>query len=124
MNASTKTGDRFWAGLSFGILVMFSLANLFILIFAVPKFGQIYQDIAPGKPLPFATILILAGRLAIFLPNISWLIICAYLLHRDSRHSILIINLATIWNFLQLGTTLVALFMPMAGGTITGMAGP
>ena len=121
MNAPRQNSDRFWTGLSFGVLLVFSAANLFILLFIVPKFGQIFADALPGKPLPPVTVLILTGRLFILVLNVALLILCAYLTYHRSRRSILVLNLATIWNFLQVGTTIIALFMPMAG-TITGMA--
>jgi hypothetical protein len=121
MSTPSRSADRFWAGVGFGVLIVFSAANLILLLFVVPKFGQIYADALPGKPLPPVTDFILAGRLAIVLINVAWLLVCGYFLHRRNRHSIFLINLATIFNFLQVGTTVIALMMPMVG-TTTGMA--
>ncbi len=121
MTTPVKTEDRFRLGLGFVVLVGFSLVNFFILLYAVPKFGEIYADALPGKPLPLVTEIILGGRLAIILFNAAWLAICGYLLRRRNRHSILLINLASICNFFEIGVTIVALMMPMVG-TITGMS--
>ncbi len=97
------------------------MVNIYVLVFVVPKFGQIYADALPGRPLPFLTETILAWRLAIILINVAWLVICGYLAHRRSHRSILLINLATFCNFVQVGITFAALVMPMVV-TITGMS--
>ncbi len=121
MNAPHRIPNSFWAAFGFSILLVFSAANLFVLIFAVPKFGVIYQDALPGKALPVVTEFILAGRFLIALVNVAWLILYVYLARQRNRHSILALNLATTWNFLQVWATLAALMMPMVG-TITGMS--
>jgi hypothetical protein len=116
MSASpSRHPDPFWTGMSLGVLLVFTAANVFMLLFIVPKFGQIFADAMPGKPLPPVTELILSGRLIIMALNGALVILCAYLVQRGNRQSILLINLATIWNFIQIGATVIALFMPMVG---------
>ena len=115
--------DPFWTGFSLGILHVFSLANIFLLVFVVPKFGQIYADALPGKPLPVATSMILDGHLVILILNLAWMIFCIVLARSQSRRANLCTNLGTVWNILQAGITVIALYMPMVGD-LTGMSGP
>jgi hypothetical protein len=105
--------DQFWVGVSMGILFLFSAANIFVLLFMVPKFEQIFADTLPGKPLPTVTEFILTARVGLGLINMFWLIFGSVLVRQQKRYAILWINVGTIWNIFQIVSTTIALFMPM-----------
>jgi hypothetical protein len=104
-----KDTTRFWRWLSFSILAGFTLANLYLLLFAAPKFDQIYQDALPGRPLPLATEVILGGRIIFAMLNVLWLLFCSYSMHSKSPRWTFFINVATAANGLQSIVTVIAL---------------
>ena len=118
-----STGTRrFWIGVSLGILFIFSAANIFVLLFMVPKFEHVFEDALPGKPLPSVTAFILAYRILIAFATLGWPCLGAYLVRRQTAHPIAWINIGLILSLLQLGITIIALFMPMVG-TTEGLGG-
>jgi type II secretory pathway component PulF len=118
---STKT-KRFWIGVSLIILFLFSAANVFLLLFIVPKFEQIFADTLPGRPLPTVTEFIITGRIVIAIVTLGWPILGAILLRQRKSSAILWINIGIVWTFFQIGITTIALFIPMTmGGDIFGM---
>jgi hypothetical protein len=121
--AGSARHDAWLLGLSFGMLIFFVVANLFVLVFAVPKFEQIFQDALPGKPLPSATTFIIGYHFLLAIFAAAWLIFCAVLSWFRNHHSILFINLGMIWFFLQGSAIVIALFMPMVDD-IQGLAEP
>jgi type II secretory pathway component PulF len=98
-----------------------SSANVFLMLFIVPKFQGIYADALPGKPLPAATEFIISGHTLIAAANFLILIVCLALMARKWRYAALLTDLSSVANFLQVAVTVIALFMPMVGIT-TGMA--
>jgi len=114
---SLKT-NQFWFGFSMGILVVFCAVQLFLLLFVVPKFAQIFHDAMPGQTLPRATAFIITGRIALMIIDSSWPVLGAYFIRKQERYAMLWINLGIIWTLLQIGITILALFVPM-GGIIT-----
>lgn len=111
---STET-KQFWIKVSLVILFILSSGNIFLLLFIVPKFEQIFADALPGRPLPGITEFIFTARIAIALIDLSWPILGTILLRQQKSYAILWINLGIVWTFLQVGSTVIALFMPMVG---------
>ena len=105
-----------------GVLLVFTAANVFILLFVAPKFVQMYDDAVPGMPLPFLTKLIFAGRIAFVAMNVGWLAFCFYLARRHRANTIWFVNVGTIWTFAQVWVTVAALIQPLSTGPIVGMA--
>lgn len=99
------------------VLFVISAANIFLLLFIVPKFEQIFADALPGKPLPTVTNFIIAGRVILAIAALGWPLLGTYLFRRQKSYAVLLINIGTIWTFLQIGITVIALFMPMVGTT-------
>jgi hypothetical protein len=106
---------HFWLGVSLVILLFFSAACVVLMLFIVPKFEQIYQDALPGKPLPLVTLFIILHRIAITLFDLAWPILGIYLFRVQKNYAILWINVGILFFFLQIGITVIALFMPMIG---------
>lgn len=109
------------AEVGLGILFLLSAANAFLLCYVVPKFEQIFADTLPGKPLPGITDFIIDDRIALILFVIALPILTLIMFWQRRRHAIILINLGIIWFLLQGGFTVFAIFVPMAGGIITGM---
>ncbi len=105
-----------------GVLLVFTAANVFILLFVAPKFVQMYADAVPGMPLPFITKLIFAGRIALIAVNVGWLAFCIHLARRHRANTIWFVNVGTIWSFAQVWVTVAALIQPLSTGPIVGMA--
>ena len=118
----SKTPDLFWTGVSLGVLLVFTAANVFVLLFIAPKFGQLYADAVPGMPLPFPTKLIFAGRFAFVALNVGWLSFCIYFARRHRAHTIWFVNVGTIWTFAQVWITIFALMQPLSTGPIVGVS--
>jgi hypothetical protein len=112
----------FWCKVSLGILGLLCAANIFVLLFIVPKFAQIYADAFPGMTLPKVTEFINRERLPLILFTLALAIPALLMFWRGRPYAILWINLWIIWFFLQGGITVVALFLPMLhAGDIYGM---
>lgn len=117
---STET-KRFWIKFSLVSLIIISVANIYLLLFMIPKFEQIYKDALPGRQLPPLTEFIITARFALMIIALGWPILGTLLLRLQKPYAILWINIGIIWTFLQFGISFVALFMPMIG--ITGTMG-
>jgi hypothetical protein len=91
------------------------------MLFIVPSFEQIFADALPGKPLPPVTVFIIAARFALAMIDLGWPVLGTVLIRQQKRYAILWINIGIVWTLLQIGITVIALFMPMAGGIIVGM---
>jgi len=122
MSEPEPKADQFWSGVSVGILFVVSAVNLFLLLFLVPKFKEIFADALPGKQLPTITEFILAGRIALVFVALAWPIMGTILIRLQKRSAMLWIVVGTLWTILQIGITVVALIVPMEDMTdITGM---
>jgi len=113
--------SRFWVRVSMVILMLLGAANVFLMLFIVPKFEQIYADALPGRPLPPITIFVITARIVLAIIALGWPILGAVLVQQQKRSAILWNNIGIVWCFLQIGVTTIALFLPMVG-TITGMS--
>jgi len=61
ISSRSNEPSRFWMKVCLIILFVFSAANIFLPLFIVPKFAQIFADALPGKPLPFVTEVIISA---------------------------------------------------------------
>ena len=104
------------------ILIGLSAINIFLPLFIVPKFEQIYQDAIPGMPLPGITVFIIAARFPLALVALAWPIAGIITVWRRQRAAVWIIKLGYLYFFLLIGVTVIALFMPMTSGIIIGMS--
>jgi hypothetical protein len=111
-----KRGPIDWSALAF--LLAISGANLFIMLFILPKFQQIYADMLGPKAnsSPSPTFLLIHWRflfesLAFAWPAIGILTICRASI-RIARLSVSALILAAL---IQAGFTTIALFLPLAG---------
>jgi len=112
---TTKT-KRFGARVSLVILFVLSVACIFLQFFIIPKFEQIYQDALAGSgPLPPLTQFIITARMAFAIIDLGWPILGTVLISQRKPSAILWINVGIIWTFLQIATTVFALFKPMVG---------
>jgi hypothetical protein len=120
MSASLET-KRAWPIASIVILLGLGAINIFLPLFVVPKFEQIYQDALPEMPLPGITVFIITARFPLALVAFAWPIIGIITVWRRKRAAIWIINLGYLYFFLLIGITVIALFRPMImTGIITG----
>ena len=119
--ASRSNGPRRpWVSLV--ILFVFSATNIFLPLFIVPKVAQIYADALPGKPLPFVTEVIISVPILWALMALIWSLPAVLSFWRRKDYAILLINVGMLLTCLQIGITVLALFMPMTGGLIVGMS--
>ena len=114
--------NRAWPIASIVFLLGLGAINIFVSLFIVPKFEQIYQDALPGMPLPGITVFVIAARFPLALVALMWPIAGIITFQRRKRAAIWIIKLGHLYFFLLLGVTVIALFMPMTGGIIVGMS--
>jgi len=116
---------QFWIKVSLVILFLFSAADIFLMLFIVPKFEQIFADIAPGKPLPNVTTIIFSGRIVIAIITSCWPILGTIFFKRRKPFAILWINIGIVVMLLLGGITVIAVFLPMVSlGDIYGTPGP
>jgi hypothetical protein len=109
----TLETNRAWPIASIVTLLGLGAINIFLPLFIVPKFEQIYQDAIPGMPLPGITVFIIAARYPLALVAFAWPIAEIIAVWRRQRAAIWIINLGYLYFFLLIGVTVIALFMPM-----------
>jgi hypothetical protein len=112
---------RFWIVTSLITLLLLGAVNMFLMLIVVPKFSQIYVDALPGRPLPWLTGFIITARYALAIVPMAWPALGAELARERVRSALVWINLGIAWSFLQIGITVLALFMPMVGST-TGLS--
>jgi hypothetical protein len=120
MSASPET-SRAWPIVSLVILVGFGAINIFLPLFIVPKFEQIYADALLGKPLPGITEFIIAARIPLALVALAWPVTGILAVWKRYRAAFWIINLGYLFFVALIGVTVIALFIPMEPGIITGM---
>jgi hypothetical protein len=120
MGDSKEERRQFWIKVSLVFLILFSAANVFLMLVIVPKFMQIYGEALPGMPLPEVTVFVITARVGLAVLDLGWPILGSLLMWNRNRYSILWINIGLIWTFLQVGVAIFALFIPLAGGLITG----
>jgi hypothetical protein len=104
---------RFWIRVSLVILFILGVGNIFLQIFIIPKFEQIYKDALPGMQLPPLTEFIITARFALAIIDLGWPILGSFLVRLQKPYAILWINIGIIWTFLQIIITTIALFKPM-----------
>jgi len=111
-------------GIILGLIILFGVSAccIFLMLFAVPKFEQIFADALPGRPLPLLTSFFISARMGLAFINLAWPILGTYLFVKKAPSTALWINLGIFWSFLQFGLTVFALFLPMASDGITGMS--
>lgn len=125
--SEAPANDNWWkTGGKIGLWVIFFLSsffNIFTAVFITPKFEQIFQDALPGKPLPTVTELLLGFHPFVIAVTVLWPVLglLAILFPKRTSSSIWIIVCLLLLVILQVGVTIIALFMPMIG-TTTGMA--
>ena len=110
-SAETK---QFWIWVSLVTLFLSSSVNIYLLLFVVPKFEWIFAEALPGMPLPPVTVFIIAARIGLAVIALGWPIIGSVLVNQQKTYAILWINIGLIWTFLEIGTVVIALFMPMS----------
>lgn len=114
--------NGFWVGVSVGVLFVFSFANIVLVLFAVPRFEQIFADALPGKPLPSVTEFIITSRFVLLLIALGLPIAGAVLVRLKKPYAFWCINFASVWTVCQIGITILALYMPVAGTLSDGGA--
>src|ERR1700727_1254735 len=70
---------RFWIRVSLVILFILGVGNIFLQIFIIPKFEQIYKDALPGMQLPPLTEFIITARFALAIIDLGWPILGSFL---------------------------------------------
>jgi hypothetical protein len=121
MGDAKEERRAFWIGVIIGLLFLFSAADIFLLLVSVPKFEQIFQDALPGKPLPSATVFFITYRVALLSLAVGRPALAYFLVRQRKPYAIIWIGIGTLWTILELATGVIAMFMPMVGGT-TGMS--
>ena len=112
---------RGWLIFSLVFLAALGAFNIFLPLFIVPKFEQIFQDALPGKPLPEVTDFIIAARIPLALVALIWPVAGFVAVWRRKRAALWIINLGVVFFLALTAITVFALFIPISGGLITGM---
>jgi hypothetical protein len=107
--------DRFWFWFSVVFLFSLSAGNIFLSLYIVPKFEQIFAEALPGKPLPEVTEFVITGKFLLAIFTLCWPIITGLLIRLRKPGAIWWINIGIIWNILQISITILALFIPMIG---------
>ena len=120
MSDSAET-NRSWPVVSLVTLLVLGAINIFLPLFVVPKFEQIFQDALPGKPLPGITLFLIAARIPLALIALAWPMAGIIAVWRRHRAAIWIVSLGLLFFFALIPITIFALFMPMNTG-ITGMS--
>jgi hypothetical protein len=111
MTAAPKS-SRAWPIVSLVILLGMGAFNLFLPLFIVPKFEEIYAEALPGMPLPVLTRFIIAARIPLMLIALAWSMAGIAAVWRRSRAAIWIVNFGLLFFFALIWITTVALLMP------------
>ena len=122
--SSNEISGRIWVRLGAGgVPFLFSLINIWATAFAVPQFRLIYQETIHGLSLPSLTEGLLEFQTWWICLACLWLAlgIGAILIPKNLRTSLSISLLLLIIIALQIGVTVVAPFLPMTGGPISGL---
>jgi len=106
---------RAWASVNLVILIGMGAINVFLPLFIVPKFEQIFQDALPGQPLPEFTRFVIAARIPLALISVVWPVAGIIAVWRRQRAAIWIVSLGLVFFFAMIQVTVVALIMPMGG---------
>ena len=106
------------------VLFALSLANIFVLIFPVLEFAQLFHDFLGGKRLPLVTNFIIDYRWALvaldMVPALTSLLLCRLAL---TGRGIMVLRLFMVAALFQIIITVVALFLPLvmpSGGMSSG----
>jgi hypothetical protein len=113
MSASPET-SRAWPIVSLVVLGVLGAINLFLLLFSVPKFEEIFQEALPGKPLPDLTLFIIASHIPLAVIALAWSMAGIATVWRRDRIAIWIVSLGLLFFFVLIPITIFALYMPMA----------
>ena len=97
------------------LFVLISLAQLFLASFVIPRFTAIFHDMLGDRPLPMLTALVIQARW----PIAAFACACAgaavlVVWRKQSFHWLFAM---LILLFLQIGGTVIALFMPLSGAS-------
>ena len=112
MSAATETG-RAWPIVSLVVLVALGGINVFLALFIVPKFEQIFQDALPGQRLPGLTEFIMEDQIPLALLAVVWPVGGIVAVWRRYRAAIWIVGIGCVFFFFLIGVTITALFQPM-----------
>jgi len=107
------TPFRTWLIFCLAVLSILCAINIFLPLFIVPKFEQIFQDALPGRPLPLITQFIISDRILLALIALAWPIAGIIAVWRQHRAAFWIINLGILFFVALLVVSIIALFMPM-----------
>jgi type II secretory pathway component PulF len=107
-----------------GLITLLGLSaiHVFMFLIVVPKFERIYQEALPGMPLPGLTGFVIGGRFVLALIALVWLVAGVVAAWQRSRAATWIIRLGYVYFFPMIGVTVLALFMPFCGVSVTGMS--
>ena len=119
---SSPIHRRAWPIFSLGALVVLGGINVFLPLYIVPKFEQIFRDaLNPNQPLPDITNFIIGARIFLACIGLIWPIAAIIAIQRQHRAADWIIWLGYLFFTVLIAVTIFALFIPMVGGLITGM---
>jgi type II secretory pathway component PulF len=111
--------------IAFAFLMVVATADIFIIVFLVPKFRQIFSDILGTRPLPSSTSFVLEARYLFEAMAFTYLgggiLVVRLASSRIALRSVLGLILAAV---IQAGFTTCALFLPLVGGLIQGINKP
>ena len=105
----------FGIGIALFVLMALCAVNVFILLFIVPKFQQIFMDALPGKPLPLVTLGIIQHSGLLSLIALAWPIIGILMRKWQKPYTSAWIYVGLVLFFLAIGITIFAMFTPMIG---------
>jgi len=113
---STRPRRRLVDWIACEILVFVAGANLFTVIYLVPRLRLIFNDMYGREPLPFITTLILQGRYVFGILAVAYAVAGVLIFVRASGWTAFrwvwgLIGVAVI----QLGFVICVLFLPLAG---------
>jgi type II secretory pathway component PulF len=113
--------------IAFAFLMIISGANLFSMVFLVPKFREIFNDMLGNRPLPSSTSFVLQGRYLFGMLALAY-IGGGILVVRvaPSRIAYRYVLAPILVSLIQVGFTTCALFLPMVdeGDPIQGTNRP
>ncbi len=91
-------------------------------LYLVPGFERIYEDALPGQCLPAITVVAVNARALGVAFAILWPLAGVTAASRQSRHTMLVINLGYLFLLALIGVWVFALFVPISGGLVTGVS--
>jgi len=90
---------------------MFSLVQLFLALFVVPRFAAIFQDMLGNRPLPSSTSIVIDYRWLFAVLACVWLLVALFVVRQ--RVSGLYPSAIMVVMLFQIFFTVIALFIPL-----------